>query len=476
MNSLFALVRTGLGDATDQNLLDRFRADRDEEAFAELVRRYGPLVWGVCRRSLAHPADAEDAFQVTFLVLARRAGQLAAAPGVGPWLHRVAVMTARNVRRGNRRRAPVGGRIDHDVPVPDLAPGRTDDRLDLDAALTRLPEKHRAAVVLCHLQGLSRREAAARLGCPEGTLSATLAAALRKLRAQLRVQDPAALLAAVGAVAVPAGLSAATARVASVDSISRLAAAGVSPAVAGLTNGVLRMFWAKKLVTAAVMVAAVGGLLTGLTLWPDGATRAADPPPERRAEPAADPAAAARKIERKLADLGRQKAELDRAIADAQAEQAKLDAEQKEKAAAADLGPALAIAVTEGGKGWGWGKPSYTIREVVNGRVGELYCYDLGVLATYLTRTANDSKGPRTLRIYADQDFSHDQIHRVLGVCAAAGFKKALFILPKAPMIVSGVDFWTPGGARKEGKVEWGQNPKELDLTRYAPPVPAGKP
>src|SRR5262249_14161346 len=145
--------------------------ERDEPAFAELVRRYGPVVWGACRRRLANLQDAEDAFQATFFVLLRRANQLKNDVPLGPWLYKVAVMTAGSVIRGNRRRTAVSGPMEYEVPAPQTEPG---DRLDLDSALLALPERYRAAVVLCHLEGLTRREAAERLGCAEGTLSARL--------------------------------------------------------------------------------------------------------------------------------------------------------------------------------------------------------------------------------------------------------------------------------------------------------------
>src|SRR5206468_4052357 len=96
------LPRDG-GGPSDGQLLARFAAERDEEAFAALVRRYGPLVWGVCRRLLGHH-DAENVFQAAFLVLAQRAGKLADGPAVGGWLHGVACRTALAARAMNARR------------------------------------------------------------------------------------------------------------------------------------------------------------------------------------------------------------------------------------------------------------------------------------------------------------------------------------------------------------------------------------
>src|SRR5262245_10985191 len=109
-------------DPGDAQLLDRFARDRDETAFTELVRRHGPLVFGVCRRMLWNPADADDAFQATFLVLVRRAPHLARNDALGPWLYRVAYWTARNVRRANRRRAAIGGPLARDPAAPDRPP------------------------------------------------------------------------------------------------------------------------------------------------------------------------------------------------------------------------------------------------------------------------------------------------------------------------------------------------------------------
>lgn len=284
MNRLLYYLRdrsAGRAADADRELLAAFVADRDESAFAELVRRYGPVVWGACRRMLADPRDAEDAFQATFLVLVRRAAVAAREPVLAAWLYRVAALTARNLRRGNLRRAAVSGLLQHDVAAGDTAVSQTDARLDIDDALLGLPEKYRAAVVLFHLQGLTRQEAAERLGCPEGTLSALLNRAKAKLRARLGDAVPAGL-----AVAVPAGLSAAAVRSAVIYSTSTLADPGLSPAVLATTDGVLRMFRAKKLrlAAAAVLVAAVGVVWLGTVV-----ARPTDAPADPPAKPAAPP-------------------------------------------------------------------------------------------------------------------------------------------------------------------------------------------
>jgi RNA polymerase sigma factor (sigma-70 family) len=289
----------------DGALLAAFLADRDEAAFAELVRRHGPVVWAACRRLLPDPADAEDAFQSSFLVLVRRARQLTGSATLGPWLYRVAAWTARNVRRRNARRLARTAALRDAVPAPATSPAVT---LDLDAALLALPEKYRTPLVLCHLQGWSRRGAAAQLGCPEGTLSALLARGLVRLRAKLGAHDPAALL-AVGLTAVPAGLATAT-----VTAV-RAATAGVIPVpVADLVEGVLRMFWVKKATAAAVGLAAVFALGAGAGLsvrdapgvtaaQPTPAALPVAPPPKAAPEP--DDIRAMRERREKLTDLRR---------------------------------------------------------------------------------------------------------------------------------------------------------------------------
>ncbi|MBA4064181.1 MAG: hypothetical protein C0501_10795 [Isosphaera sp.] len=271
----------------DGDLLAAFRsggpaADAD---FAELVRRHGPLVWGVCRRTLPAAADAEDAFQAVFLVLARRAGRLTAAPTVGPWLYRVAALTARNVRRNARRLARTAA-LPPDLPAPAADP---DLALDLDAALLDLPDKYRSPIVLCHLLGFTRTEAAARLGCPEGTLSAWLSRGLTKLRARLGGHDPAKLL-VLAAASVPTGLAASATR-----AVGAAATASVPSAVSLIAEGVLRMFWVKKATAAAAALSAVFALGVGVGMsarvavpTADGQEKVSAAPQPRRVPPAAD--------------------------------------------------------------------------------------------------------------------------------------------------------------------------------------------
>ncbi|HEV3386821.1 MAG TPA: sigma-70 family RNA polymerase sigma factor, partial [Gemmata sp.] len=146
---------------TDGELLDGFLMHNAEADFAELVRRYGSMVWAVCRRALPDQADAEDAFQTVFLVLVRRGNKLLGYPSVGPWLHRVAVWTCRNIRRRNAHRLSKRETLTEAIPA---AVTDRDLPLDLDNALLALPEKFRSSIVLCHLLGFSRADAAAQLG------------------------------------------------------------------------------------------------------------------------------------------------------------------------------------------------------------------------------------------------------------------------------------------------------------------------
>ncbi|QDU22551.1 RNA polymerase sigma factor [Urbifossiella limnaea] len=272
------------GDAADADLLARFVAGRDAAAFAELVRRHGPAVLGVCRRVTGDHHLAEDAFQAVFVVLAAKADCVRPAAALGGWLYGVAHRTAlraRTMRDRHRRRERAAAR-------PEAVPADPPDDLAavLDAEIARLPDAQRAAVVLCELGGRSRAEAAAELGVKEGTLSSRLAAARKALAARLRSRGlslPAALAPAVLA-AVPPDLSA------------RAAAAATTPhllpaAVSALSQGVLRVMFLQKLKYVPLALAASAALAAGLLASPTPQPPPAAPP----ARVAADPPKAAPK-------------------------------------------------------------------------------------------------------------------------------------------------------------------------------------
>jgi RNA polymerase sigma factor (sigma-70 family) len=190
----FRALRADAGPTPDAELLAAVLAGADEAAFEELVRRHGPMVLRVCRDVLGHRQDAEDAFQATFVVLLRRAATIGSPDSLASWLHGVAVRVSRELLANRRRHAagllecePIGP-ADH-CPVE-----RAEVAAILHCELAGLPPLYRAPVVLCELQGRSRREAAGELGIREGTLSSRLAKAKRLLAERLAGKIPAAVI------------------------------------------------------------------------------------------------------------------------------------------------------------------------------------------------------------------------------------------------------------------------------------------
>ena len=168
-------VRPGTTD--DGSMLERFAVQGEEAAFQTLVERHGPLVLGVCRRILGDEHDAEDAFQATFLVLARRAGSIRKQSSVASWLYGVALRVASKARVSAARRR-TGQLPTEDVPAaPNMDLAVRELRAVLDEELNRLAEKYRAPLVLCYLEGKTKDEAATELGWPTGTVSGRLARA-----------------------------------------------------------------------------------------------------------------------------------------------------------------------------------------------------------------------------------------------------------------------------------------------------------
>src|SRR5438874_5672646 len=184
-----ALMHDGAG-LSDGQLLECFLARPDEAAFEALVRRHGPMVLGVCRRVLRNAHDAEDAFQATFLVLVRKAASLRRREAVGNWLYGVAYRTALQARATAARRrlkeAQMRSPDSQDSTAASVV--RLELQALLDRELSRLPQKYQAPIVLCDLLGKTKREAAADLGCPEGTVSSRLARGRELLRRRLARQ------------------------------------------------------------------------------------------------------------------------------------------------------------------------------------------------------------------------------------------------------------------------------------------------
>lgn len=166
----------------DAALLDRFVAQRDEAAFAEIVRRHGPMVLSVCQRRLGIGPDADDAHQVAFLALARDAGKVGRESLAG-WLYRVAYLTALKLSGRVHRRKPEPLITDPAAPMtPEPDAGL---KAVLDEELTSLPDKFRGVAVLCLIEGLSNTAAADRLGIPKGTVDSRLSTAKARLRDRL---------------------------------------------------------------------------------------------------------------------------------------------------------------------------------------------------------------------------------------------------------------------------------------------------
>jgi RNA polymerase sigma factor (sigma-70 family) len=299
------------GELTDRQLLARFAGQQDEAAFAQLVRRHGPMVLGVCLRVLRHRHDAEDAFQAAFLVLARKAASVGWQDSAGGWLFQVAYHLALKMRANAKRRHTCAL---PDVAGPDPGAGQPDWELRsiLDEELSRLPQKYRNALLLCHYEGKTRAEAARQLGWKEGAVKIRLERGRELLRTRLTRRGLALsglvmgtlLTESAAPAALPAALVSATVASAGLFALGKLPAAA-----AALAEGVLKTMLMTRLKMVALLVLAVSIVSLGVGLWahraiaekPDGvvgprqevAREARPKPPAQAAEapaPAKDPA------------------------------------------------------------------------------------------------------------------------------------------------------------------------------------------
>jgi RNA polymerase sigma factor (sigma-70 family) len=245
-----------VGSMSDGHLLDRYIRHRDAAAFGALVQRYGPLVLGVCQRVLQDSHDAEDAFQATFLVLMRRAASLDRRGPLGNWLYGVAYRTALKARtRAARRRAYERQVVDTQATDALEETMWADLRPVLDEELSQLPEKYRAPLVLCCLEGKTHQEAASALGWPSGSMSRRMSRAREILRERLTRRG---IFLSTGlllflltnkasAVTVPAALTATTIKTVVSVGAGMTATSVASASVRALAEEVLRAMAATRL-------------------------------------------------------------------------------------------------------------------------------------------------------------------------------------------------------------------------------------
>lgn len=255
---------------TDSQLLGRFAAERSDSAFEALVGRHGRMVLGVCQRVLGDPHDAEDAFQATFLVLARSSAKLRKTGSVASWLHGTALRVSLNARRQAARRKERERRA-AEMITTDREQAWQELRPVLDEELERMPAKLRAPVALCYLEHRTNEEAARELGWTEGAVRGRLAKGrevLRKRLARRGIAIGGALLVATIsenalAVTVPQACVASTVNAAiAASAAGALAGGAVSGKAAALAaEAVKAMAWAKVKVAACVVAAGatVGG-------------------------------------------------------------------------------------------------------------------------------------------------------------------------------------------------------------------------
>ena len=262
-----------VADRTDGDLIRLFSASRNEPAFAELIRRHGPMVLATCRRILDRDAhSADDAFQATFLVLATKAAMVRPPERVGAWLHGVAVRVAKKARDANRKISASAPSDLDKVPATmiETDPDLPHVRAVIDDVLAGLPAKYRAPVVLCELEGLSRSQAAARLGWNEGTLSGRLARAKKLLAERLTrrgVSLPATGLTA-GLLATPAGAIVPPQLAAATLQAAVLVAAGAATAeVASEPVALLARASSPAASTFKLLAAGLAGVALGLGGW-----------------------------------------------------------------------------------------------------------------------------------------------------------------------------------------------------------------
>ncbi|QVL34026.1 sigma-70 family RNA polymerase sigma factor [Telmatocola sphagniphila] len=261
---------------TDGKLLEEYISRHDERALEILVERHAPMVWGVCRRILFNHHAAEDAFQATFLVLVRKAGSITSPELLANWLYGVAYQTSLKAR------ATIAKRRERESQVIELPEPISTPKVEwlslqaaLDEELSRLPDHYRSVIVLCDLEGQTRKQVAGQLGCAEGTVASRLARARILLAKQLSKRGIALSGGALATVLAQNVLSASVPNLLLVSTIksatifvtgTEVATGVISGKVVAIAEGVLKAMFLTKLKTAAIALVLILGFgATGVT-------------------------------------------------------------------------------------------------------------------------------------------------------------------------------------------------------------------
>ncbi len=250
------------GEMSDRALITRFAQSRDERAFAELVARHGALVYGACRRLVSDAATADDVFQATFLILAREAGRVHWRTAIGPWLYTIAVRLARKTR-SRRTGAPLDAAMDLAAPAADPSAPLVwaEVKGALDEELARLPAALSQPLVLCYLQGLTRDEAAGRLGISLARLKRDLARGRNRLRARLSQRGIALAVAGWGVALMSPPLAAELRERVILSACTSTQTGTISSTVAELVAGCTRTRSGAWVIAPVVLLVGLGAAL-----------------------------------------------------------------------------------------------------------------------------------------------------------------------------------------------------------------------